>query len=106
MVDVVVVVSLEMEADTAMWSCDAFLVLVAGECALGLRLRKDVSFRRLLRAKGHIMNDEKFDFGECTQITPLHTMYGLALQHLVCIVKARGEEENSSQSDGSSRSSI
>ena len=66
MVDVVVVVSLEMEADTAMWSCDAFLVLVAGECALGLRLRKDVSFRRLLRANGLIMNDEKFDFGEWT----------------------------------------
>ena len=55
MVDVVVVVSLEMEADTAMWSCDAFLVLVAGECALGLRLRKEVSFRRLLIANGLIM---------------------------------------------------
>ena len=66
MVDVVVVVSLEMEADTAMWSCEAFLVLVAGECALGLRLRKEVSFRRLLMAKGLIMNDEKFDFGQWT----------------------------------------
>ena len=48
MVEVVVVVSLEMEVDMAVWSCDAFLVLVAGECALGERLRKEVSFRRLL----------------------------------------------------------
>ena len=48
-VEVVVVVSLEMEVDMAMWSCDAFLVLVAGECALGDRLRKEVSFRRLLQ---------------------------------------------------------
>ena len=94
MVDVVVVVSLEMEADTAMWSCDAFLVLVAGECALGLRLRKDVSFRRLLMANGLIMNEQgktiRLMLVNGRQITPLHTMYGLALQHLVCIVKASG----------------
>ena len=53
MVEVVVVVSLEIDVDMAVWSCDAFLVLVAGECALGERFRKEVSFRRLLCKKSH-----------------------------------------------------
>ena len=69
MVDVVVVVSLEMEVDMAMWSCDAFLVFVAGECALGDRLRKEVSFRRLLK-ENRCSSDQihELKMGHCEQI--------------------------------------
>ena len=54
-VDVVEVVSLEMEAVmAAAWSgcIDDFLAFVAGECALGDLFRNDVSLRRLLQERG------------------------------------------------------